>query len=112
MKCIDAIINTYKLDDVRAALQEVGVRGMTVAEVRGLGRQEGQTELNHGQEYRYDFHPKLEIEVVVSEPMVQVVVQAILRSARTGHTGDGKIFIMAVEKAVRIRTEEVGELAV
>jgi nitrogen regulatory protein P-II 1 len=112
MKKIESIIRPHLLDAVKSALQEVGVMGMTVTEVRGFGRQKGHTEMYRGSEYRTDFLPKVKIEVVVPEELVEAVVEALLRTARTGKFGDGKIFILPVEEAIRIRTGERGEHAV
>ncbi len=107
MKKVEAIIRHFKLEDVKNALAEHGVQGMTVAEVRGFGRQKGHTEMYRGTEYTVDFVPKIKIEVVVPEPEVQGVVDAIMQSARTGQTGDGKIFISDLGQVVRIRTGEL-----
>jgi nitrogen regulatory protein P-II 1 len=112
MKKIDAIIKPFKLEDVKEALQEVGVQGMTVSEVKGFGRQKGHTEIYRGSEYTVDFLPKIKIEIVVADAVAPAAVQAILKAAKTGKIGDGKIFVSAVENAVRIRTEETGEQAV
>jgi nitrogen regulatory protein P-II 1 len=108
MKKIEAIIKPFKLDDVKEALQEVGLAGMTVTEVKGFGRQKGHTELYRGAEYVIDFLPKVKIEVVVEDAMVERAVEAIQRAARTDRIGDGKIFVLPVEEAVRIRTGERG----
>src|SRR5450759_2057638 len=112
MKKIDAIVKPFKLDEVREALAEVGVTGLTVSEVKGFGRQKGHTELYRGAEYVVDFLPKVKIEVVVSDSMVDAVIEAIVKAARTGKIGDGKIFVTAVEQVVRIRTGETDESAV
>jgi len=112
MKKIDAIVKPFKLDEVREALAEAGVTGLTVSEVKGFGRQKGHTELYRGAEYVVDFLPKVKIEVVVSDSMVDGVIEAIVKSARTGKIGDGKIFVTAVEQVVRIRTGETDESAV
>jgi nitrogen regulatory protein P-II 1 len=112
MKKIEAIIKPFKLEEVKSALSEVGVEGMTVTEAKGFGRQKGHTEIYRGSEYTVDFLPKLKIDIVVADDMVQAAVDAIIKSARTGKIGDGKIFIMAVEEAVRIRTDERGTKAV
>jgi nitrogen regulatory protein P-II 1 len=112
MKKIEAIIKPFKLDDVKEALTEIGVIGMTVTEVRGFGRQKGHTELYRGSEYTVDFLPKVKIEVVVPNGQVESAIDAIVKSARTGKIGDGKIFVTAVEHVVRIRTGEVNEAAV
>jgi nitrogen regulatory protein P-II 1 len=108
MKKIEAIIKPFKLDDVRDQLFDIGIRGLTVTEVKGFGRQKGHTELYRGAEYVVDFLPKVKIEVVVEDERVEEVVQAIVAAARTGRIGDGKIFVSPVETAVRIRTEERG----
>ena len=112
MKLITAIIKPFKLDDVRAALSEIGVSGMTVTEVKGFGRQKGHTEIYRGSEYTVDFLPKVKIETVVADALKDAAVQAIIKAARTGKIGDGKVFITTVEEAVRIRTDERGESAV
>jgi len=109
MKLISAIIKPFKLDDVRAALSEIGVSGMTVTEVKGFGRQRGHTELYRGAEYVVDFVPKTRIEVAVSDALEDQVVEAIIGAAKTGKVGDGKIFITAVERVVRIRTGETDD---
>ncbi|NDG70174.1 MAG: P-II family nitrogen regulator [Proteobacteria bacterium] len=112
MKKIEAIIKPFKMEDVKEALAEVGIEGMTVSEVKGFGRQKGHTEIYRGSEYTVDFLPKVKIELVVSDPMVSKAVQAITTAAKTGKIGDGKIFILPIENAVRIRTEETGDSAV
>ena len=112
MKLVTAIIKPFKLDDVREALSEIGVQGITVSEVKGFGRQKGHTELYRGAEYVVDFLPKVRIEVVVTESILDRVIETISRSARTGKIGDGKIFVVPVEQAIRIRTGETGEDAV
>jgi nitrogen regulatory protein P-II 1 len=112
MKKVEAIIKPFKLDEVREALSGVGVAGLTVTEVKGFGRQKGHTELYRGAEYVVDFLPKVKVEVVVGDSMVDQVVEAIVRSARTGKIGDGKIFVTAVDQVVRIRTGETDEAAV
>ncbi len=112
MKKIEAIIRPFKLDDVREALSEAGVRGMTISEVKGYGRQKGHTELYRGSEYKIDFLPKVKLEIVVPAAMVDRVVAVIIKSAKTGQVGDGKIFISPIEDVIRIRTEESGESAV
>ncbi len=112
MKKIDAIIKPFKLEDVKEALAEIGIQGMTVTEVKGFGRQKGHTEIYRGSEYTVDFLPKIKLEVVVGDSTVDAAVQAILKAAKTGKIGDGKIFVSAVENVVRIRTEETGEQAV
>ncbi|MDH5632869.1 MAG: P-II family nitrogen regulator [Gammaproteobacteria bacterium] len=112
MKKIEAIIKPFKLDDVREALSEVGVSGLTVTEVKGFGRQKGHTELYRGAEYVVDFLPKVKIELVVAEAMVDGAIEAITEAARTGRIGDGKIFVSSVDKIVRIRTGETDEDAI
>jgi nitrogen regulatory protein P-II 1 len=112
MKKIEAIIKPFKLEEVKDALAEVGVEGMTVSEVKGFGRQKGHTEIYRGSEYTVDFLPKIKIDVVVSETLVETATAAILKAAKTGKIGDGKIFVSPVEDAIRIRTEEKGEKAV
>ena len=112
MKKIEAIIKPFKMEDVKEALAEVGIEGMTVSEVKGFGRQKGHTEIYRGSEYTVDFLPKVKIELVVSDAMVSKAIQAITTAAKTGKIGDGKIFILPIENAVRIRTEETGESAV
>ncbi|MBM6551108.1 P-II family nitrogen regulator [Marinomonas ostreistagni] len=112
MKLITAIIKPFKLDDVREALSEIGVQGITVTEVKGFGRQKGHTELYRGAEYVVDFLPKVKIELAIAADMVDQVVEAISNAANTGKIGDGKIFIVTLEQAVRIRTGETGEDAV
>ena len=112
MKKIEAIIKPFKLDEVKSALQELGIQGMTVSEVKGFGRQKGHTELYRGAEYVVDFLPKVKIEVIVKDDMAQRVVEAIAESAKTGRIGDGKIFVMPVEEVMRIRTGETGQEAV
>ena len=109
MKKIEAIIRPFRIDDVREALGEIGVRGMTITEVKGYGRQKGHTELYRGSEYQIDFLPKIKIEVIVSDKMVDKVVDTILKAAKTGQVGDGKIFVYPVEDAIRVRTGESGE---
>jgi nitrogen regulatory protein P-II 1 len=112
MKKIEAIIKPFKLDDVKEALTELGVIGMTVTEVRGFGRQKGHTELYRGSEYTIDFLPKVKIELVVPDQIVDKVVSAVAAAARTGSIGDGKIFVMSLGEAIRIRTGEKGESAI
>ena len=112
MKKIEAIIKPFKLDEVKEALHEVGVSGITVTEAKGFGRQKGHTELYRGAEYVVDFLPKVKLEVVVDDGMVDRVVEAIQGAAQTGRIGDGKIFVIAIEKAVRIRTGETGSDAI
>ena len=112
MKKIEAVIKPFKLDEVREALSEVGITGLTVTEVKGFGRQKGHTELYRGAEYVVDFLPKIKLEVVVADQTVEQAIEAIIKAARTGKIGDGKIFVSAVEQVVRIRTGETGEQAV
>jgi nitrogen regulatory protein P-II 1 len=112
MKKIEAIIKPFKLEEVKDALAEVGVEGMTVSEVKGFGRQKGHTEIYRGSEYTVDFLPKIKIEIVVADKVVDSAVAAIVKAAKTGKIGDGKVFISPVDQAVRIRTEEKGEEAV
>jgi nitrogen regulatory protein PII len=108
MKKIEAIIRPFKLDEVKEALVEEGIRGLTISEVRGYGRQKGHTETYRGSEYQIEFIPKIKIEIVVDDSILEKVVDAILRTAKTGQVGDGKIFIYNVEDVIRIRTEESG----
>lgn len=112
MKKIEAIIKPYKMEEVKDALSEAGIDGMTVTEVKGFGSHKGHTEVFHGSEYTVDYLPKVKIEVVVSDGRAAEAVGAVLRGARTGKIGDGKIFVQAVEDALRIRTEEKGENAI
>ena len=112
MKKVEAIIKPFKLDEVKEALQEVGLQGITVIEAKGFGRQKGHTEIYRGSEYTVDFLPKLKIEVVLADAQAEAAVEAIVKAARTGKIGDGKVFVSAVENAIRIRTEETGEQAV
>ena len=112
MKKIEAIIRPFKLDDIKAALHEIGVEGMTVAEVKGFGRQKGHTEIYRGSEYIVDFLPKIKIELVVTDAKTDAVVGAIVKAAKSGKIGDGKVFVSSVEEAVRIRTDERGEMAI
>ena len=112
MKKIEAIIKPFKLEDVKEALASVGVEGMTVSEVKGFGRQKGHTEIYRGSEYTVDFLPKIKIEIVLPDNMVNAASEAIVKAAKTGKIGDGKVFISPVENAVRIRTSETGEQAV
>ena len=112
MKLITAVIKPFKLDDVRVALSEVGVQGMTVTEVKGFGRQKGHTELYRGAEYVVDFLPKVKLELVVDDAMVDQAVEAITKAAQTGKIGDGKIFITTIDEIIRIRTGETGRDAV
>ena len=112
MKKIEAIIKPFKLEEVKDALSELGIEGMTVSEVKGFGRQRGHTEIYRGSEYTIDFLPKMKIELVLPDHRAPAAVTAIIRNARTGKIGDGKVFVLPVEEAVRIRTEERGEQAV
>ena len=112
MKKIEAIIKPFKLDEVREALSEVGVSGLSVTEVKGFGRQKGHTELYRGAEYVVDFLPKVKVEMVLGDALVERAIEAIVKAARTGKIGDGKIFVTAVEQVIRIRTGESGEAAV
>ena len=112
MKKVEAIIKPFKLDEVKEALQEVGLLGITVTEAKGFGRQKGHTELYRGAEYVVDFLPKVKIEVVLADDMVDKAVSVVVSAAKTGKIGDGKVFVLPVEHAVRIRTEEIGEKAV
>src|SRR5436189_2865917 len=111
MKKIEAIIKPFKLDEVKEALAGLGVEGMTVTEVKGFGRQKGHTEIYRGSEYTVDFLPKIKIEVVLTDQLVDSALDAIVKAARTGKIGDGKVFVSPIENAVRIRTEEKGEHA-
>jgi len=111
MKKIEAYVRPFKLDDVKSALMEIGVRGMTVSEVKGFGRQKGHTELYRGSEYHVDFLPKSKLEVFVADDQADAVVDVIVKVAKTGQVGDGKIFILPVEDAIRIRTGESGDAA-
>jgi nitrogen regulatory protein PII len=112
MKKIEAIIKPFKLEEVKSALMALGIQGMTVAEVKGFGRQKGHTEIYRGSEYTVDFLPKVKIEIVVADAQANPAVEAIVKSAKTGKIGDGKVFVSAVEDARRIRTGEAGEQAV
>jgi len=112
MKKIEAIIKPFKLNEVKAALNEIGIQGMTVSEVKGFGRQKGHTEIYRGSEYTVDFLPKIKIELVLADNQVEAAIGAIVKSARTGKIGDGKVFVSGVEQAVRIRTEEKGDSAI
>ena len=112
MKKIEAIIKPFKLEDVKEALSGLGVEGMTVSEVKGFGRQKGHTEIYRGSEYTVDFLPKIKVEVVLVDSQADAAVDAIVKAAKTGKIGDGKVFVSSVENAVRIRTEETGERAV
>ena len=111
MKKIEAIIRPFKLDEVKEALVEEGIRGLTISEVRGYGRQKGHTETYRGSEYQIEFIPKIKIEIVVNDALLDKVIDAILRTAKTGQVGDGKIFISDVQEVIRIRTEESGSQA-
>ena len=112
MKKVEAIIKPFKLEEVKDALGEIGIQGMTVIEAKGFGRQKGHTEIYRGAEYTVDFLPKLKIEIVISDSQVEPAVNAIIKAAKTGKIGDGKIFVSSVEEAIRIRTEEKGDQAV
>ena len=112
MKKIDAIIKPFKLEDVKEALAGLGVEGMTVSEVKGFGRQKGHTEIYRGSEYTVDFLPKIKLEIVLADSQVDAAVDAIVKAAKTGKIGDGKVFVSPIDNAVRIRTEETGEAAV
>ena len=112
MKKIEAIIKPFKLDEVREALSDIGVTGLTVTEVKGFGRQKGHTELYRGAEYVVDFLPKVKVEIVVADHLLERAMEAIITAARTGKIGDGKIFVTAVEQVVRIRTGESGEASI
>ena len=112
MKFVIAVIKPFKLDEVREALTRIGIHGMTVTEVKGFGRQKGHTEIYRGSEYTVDFLPKVKVEVVMADDMVDKAVTAVVNAAKTGKIGDGKVFVLPVEHAIRIRTEEIGEKAV
>jgi len=112
MKKIEAIIKPFKMEDVKEALAEIGVEGMTVSEVKGFGRQKGHTEIYRGSEYTVDFLPKVKIELVLPDERIPKAIEAILKSAKTGKIGDGKIFVLNIEESVRIRTDERGESAI
>ena len=112
MKKVEAIIKPFKLDEVKEALHEVGIQGITVLEAKGFGRQKGHTELYRGAEYVVDFLPKVKVEMILADSMVDAAIEAIVKAARTGKIGDGKIFVTAVEQVVRIRTGESGEAAI
>jgi nitrogen regulatory protein PII len=112
MKKIEAIIKPFKLEDVKEALAELGVEGMTVSEVKGFGRQKGHTEIYRGSEYTVDFLPKIKLEIVIGDAQAAAAVEAIVKAAKTGKIGDGKVFVSPIENAVRIRTEETGDKAV
>ena len=111
MKMVTAIIKPFKLDDVRAALSEIGVQGITVTEAKGFGRQKGHTELYRGAEYVVDFLPKVKLEIAVSDDMVDTAIEAITRSTNTGKIGDGKIFVQELQQVIRVRTGEMGQEA-
>lgn len=111
MKKIEAIVRPHRVDDVRDALQDLGIHGMTITEVKGMGRQKGHTEVYRGSEYQIDFLPKVKVEVVVTDRMADAAISAILRAAKTGNVGDGKLFVTTVDEAIRVRTEEVGDSA-
>jgi nitrogen regulatory protein P-II 1 len=112
MKKIEAIIKPFKLEEVKDALGEIGIEGMTVTEVKGFGRQKGHTEIYRGSEYTVDFLPKIKVELVVADGQVEGAVAAIVKSAKTGKIGDGKVFVSGIDQAIRIRTEEKGDSAV
>lgn len=112
MKKIEAIIKPFKLEEVKDALAEIGIEGMTISEVKGFGRQKGHTELYRGSEYTVDFLPKIKLDIVVANQIADRVVTAIVHAARTGKIGDGKIFVSEIQEAIRIRTEEKGNLAI
>ena len=112
MKKVEAVVKPFKLDEVREALSDIGVTGLTVTEVKGFGRQKGHTELYRGAEYVVDFLPKVKVEAIIADTLVERAIEAIIKAARTGKIGDGKIFVTNVEQAVRIRTGESGEAAV
>ena len=112
MKKIEAIIKPFKLEEVKEALADLGIEGMTVSEVKGFGRQKGHTEIYRGSEYTVDFLPKIKIEVVISDSALDSALAAIVKSAKTGKIGDGKVFVSAIEEVIRIRTDETGEKAI
>ncbi len=112
MKKIEAIIKPFKMEHVKEALAEIGIEGMTVTEVKGFGRQKGHTEIYRGSEYTVDFLPKVKVEIVVSEENVKRVTETVIKAAKTGKIGDGKVFILPIEEAIRIRTDETGEQAI
>ncbi len=112
MKLVTAIIKPFKCDDVREALLDIGVSGMTLTEVKGIGRQKGHTELYRGAEYAVDFLPKIKLEIAVTDDLLDAVVDAILKTAHTGRIGDGKIFVSALDQAIRVRTKETGSSAI
>lgn len=112
MKKIEAIVRPHKMEDIREALHEIGVNGMTITEVKGIGRQKGHTETYRGSEYEINFVPKIKLEVVAPDDQVQKIIGIIIKTAKTGEVGDGKIFLQPIEEAIRVRTEESGESAV
>ena len=112
MKKIEAVIKPFKLDEVKAALGEIGIQGMTVSEVKGFGRQKGHTEIYRGSEYTVDFLPKIKVEIVITDSQVDPAVAAIVKAAKTGKIGDGKVFVSPLEQAIRIRTDEKGDAAI
>ena len=112
MKKIEAIIKPFKLEEVKDALNEIGIEGMTVSEVKGFGRQKGHTEIYRGSEYTVDFLPKIKVELVVADTQAAAAIGAIVKSAKTGKIGDGKVFVSGIEQAIRIRTDEKGESAI
>ena len=112
MKKIEAVIKPFKLEEVKEALTEIGIEGLTVSEVKGFGRQKGHTEIYRGSEYTVDFLPKVKVEIILADSLVEKAIETIVKAAKTGKIGDGKIFVLPVEEAVRIRTEEKGEKAV
>ena len=112
MKKVEAIIKPFKLEEVKDALGEIGIEGMTVSEVKGFGRQKGHTEIYRGSEYTVDFLPKIKVELVLADTQVEAAVSAIIKAAKTGKIGDGKVFVYSIEEAVRIRTEEKGNAAI
>ena len=111
MKKVTAMIKPFKLDDVREALSDIGIQGMTVTEVKGFGRQKGHTEVYRGAEYAVDFLPKIQIDIVLSDDQIERVIEVIIETARTGKVGDGKIFVTPVDQVIRIRTGETGDVA-
>ena len=111
MKKIEAILRPHRIDEVREALVEHGLHGMTITEVKGMGRQKGHTEVYRGSEYQIDFLPKIKLEVVVPDHLAEIAIACILKAAKTGNVGDGKLFITTIDEAIRVRTEEVGESA-
>ena len=112
MKKVTAMIKPFKLDDVREALSDIGIQGMTVTEVKGFGRQKGHTEVYRGAEYAVDFLPKIQVDIVLSDDQIERVIEVIIETARTGKVGDGKIFVTPVDQVIRIRTGETGDVAV